>query len=335
VPRGRRFSEEEKKIGVRCERREHARCRSYWGRVPCRCVCHAGAAAPARPEEAVDDALLAAGSYVALGLTPIPIRREDKRPAIDWKEWQGVRLVDRDWNEVDRYLHRWWGRPDPYNVGVLTGAEIPLDETTTSLLVVVDVDDAEARELVERTCGWPTTPTVRTSKGWHLWFRHRDPHGNRARVADVGLDVRGVGGYVLAPPSVHPSGHVYSWDVGISWRYDDRDGLWPPAPMPGELAYLLWPPRPAVAGDRTLAADASDRYVEAALERELSAVRSAPVGARNETLNRAVFSIWRFVSDGRLDEEVVVREFAFAARACGLEDREAATTIRSARNGRG
>jgi hypothetical protein len=278
-------------------------------------------------------ALLAAGALAACGLMPIPLN--GKRPAIPWKGLQGRVLADRDWDEADRYLHSWWGGARLYNLGVLTGGKIWIDSEQTRHLVVVDVDDQQARETIERTCGWPQTPTVRTSHGWHLWFTYREPVGNRARVNDVGLDVRGVGGYVVCPPSIHPSGHVYSWDVGISWQYDDRDGLWPPAPMPLELAELLWPHRPAVDGRGAAAPILTDAYVQAALENEVASVRTASVGARNATLNRAVFAIWRFVTDGRLDEEYVVREFAFAARACGLEDREAAATIKSARNGRG
>jgi Bifunctional DNA primase/polymerase, N-terminal len=167
-----------------------------------------------------------------------------------------------------------------------------------------------------------------------LWFTYDEPVGNRAKVNDVGLDVRGVGGYVVVPPSVHPSGHVYSWEVGISWAEDDRVGMWPPAPMPLELAELLWPTRPAVSGNGKLAPLLTDHYVQAALDREVAAVRSASVGSRNDTLNRAVYAVWRFVTQGRLDEEVVVREFAYAARACGLEDQEAAATIQSAIAGR-
>ena len=233
--------------------------------------------------------LLAAGSYVALGLTPIPLRPGDKRPKIDWKKMQDVRLVDRDWDEVDQYLHHHWDRPDPYNIGVLTGAEIYLDETTTSRLVVVDVDDDDARALVERSCGWPTTPTVRTSKGWHLWFHHHDPVGNRAKVADVGLDVRGRGGYVVVPPSIHPAGHVYSWDVGISWHEDDRVGMWPPAPMPMELAELLWKVRPATNGNGALAPIYTTKYVDVVLEREVATMISASVGAAttNSTARRS------------------------------------------------
>ena len=32
---------------------------------------------------------------------------------------------------------------------------------------------------------------------------------------EKGIDVRADGGYVLAPPSIHPSGHVYTWDLTL------------------------------------------------------------------------------------------------------------------------
>jgi hypothetical protein len=109
--------------------------------------------------------------------------------------------------------------------------------------------------------------------------------------------------------------------------------MWPPIVLPDELHQLLWPARkltPTGAAPTIL----TDGYVRAAFEREVAAVRSASSGARNDTLNRSVFAVWRFVTQGRLDEEVVVREFAYAARACGLDDLEAAATIKSAREGR-
>jgi Bifunctional DNA primase/polymerase, N-terminal len=275
--------------------------------------------------------LLAAGSLTACGLMPIPLR--GKRPAIDWKKLQGVRLVDRDWDEADRYLHSWWGREHPYNLGVLTGGEVFLDETRTSRLVVVDVDDPEARELLERTCGWPLTPTVRTSKGWHLWFTHDRPT-NRAKVGGVSLDVRGAGGYVVAPPSVHPSGHVYSWNIGISWHEDDRTGMWPPAPLPIELAELLWPARPAVDGDGALAPIHTRKYVEIALEREVAAVSSTTEGARNDQLNRSAFALARFVREGQLPAASYVEHLMVAALRTGLPEPEIRRTLASALNGR-
>jgi Bifunctional DNA primase/polymerase, N-terminal len=278
--------------------------------------------------------LLAAGSYVACGLTPIALRHRDKRPAIDWKKMQGVRLVERDWDEVDRYLHSWWDRPDPYNVGVLTGAEIYLDETTTSRPVVVDVDDDAARALVERTCDWPKTPTVRTAHGWHLWLHHHDAVGNRAKVPDVGLDVRGLGGYCVCPPSIHPSGREYEWDVGISWREDDRHGIWPPAPMPMDLAELLWPARPAVNGNGALAPILTDRYVQVALEQEVATVISASEGTRNDQLNRSAYALARLVRGGHLSPEVFVSELTSAALATGLGEGEVRKTLASALRGR-
>jgi hypothetical protein len=266
--------------------------------------------------------LLAAQRLLACGCNVIPLRPGDKTPAIGWKPMQSTRLIERDWDEVDRYLHSWWGNED-HGLGVVTGA--------VSEIVVVDVDSDDARELVERTCGWPRTVTTKTAKGAHLWFRHPgEATRNGVRRAESALDVRGDGGYVVVPPSVHPSGFEYRWTVS---PFTFSGGMWPPIVLPDELHQLLWPARkltPTGAAPTIL----TDGYVRAAFEREVAAVRSASSGARNDTLNRSVFAVWRFVTQGRLDEEVVVREFAYAARACGLDDLEAAATIKSAREGR-
>lgn len=276
--------------------------------------------------------LLAAGSLTACGLMPIPLKRGDKRPAIDWKPLQGQALADRDWNEADRYILRWWGGPDLYNLGVLTGADVFIDQERTRHLVVVDVDDQDARDLVERTCGWPLTPTVCTSHGWHLWFLHDEPVGNRAGVNGVGLDVRGVGGYVVVPPSIHPSGHAYSWDVGISWHEDDRVGMWPPAPMPHDLAELLWPPKPS--RPHTPPTIHTTKYIDAAVERETAAVSSATEGGRNDSLNRAAYALARFVHEGQLPAADYVSELTAAALHAGLGEAEIRRTLASALQGR-
>lgn len=269
--------------------------------------------------------VLAAGTYVAIGLSPFPIEHRSKRPAVRWRELVGKRLIDeRSFEELDRYILGWWAREEPFNIGIPTGVEIYLDEERTAPLVVVDVDEEAARQRVELACGWPViTPTVRTGKGYHLWFTLDRPVGNRAKVADVGLDVRGLGGYVLAPPSVHPDGHAYEWVI------PPRD-LWPPTPMPRELAELIWPPRPKPKPRSLLRPPGrAARALEAAVER----VRSAPEGTRNDTLNRAAYSLARFVRSGELSAREVGEALLAAALGAGLPQAEAERTIISGLRG--
>ena len=57
-----------------------------------------------------------------------------------------------------------------------------------------------------------TLPTARTGRGWHVYFRSAVPLRTK-KQADG--ELRGEGGYVLLPPSVHPSGHVYEWVVPL------------------------------------------------------------------------------------------------------------------------
>jgi Bifunctional DNA primase/polymerase, N-terminal len=83
---------------------------------------------------------------------------------------------------------------------------------------------------------WPATTWIATpSGGYHLWFR-QPPIRNSAGLLGPGIDVRGVGGYVLCPGSV-VGGRVYE-------LLDDS----PPAPLPLWLARRLAPkpqsPRP-------------------------------------------------------------------------------------------
>jgi hypothetical protein len=67
-------------------------------------------------------------------------------------------------------------------------------------IVVADYDKGEIPEIL--------TPTVRTSRGAHFYFSTSE--ALRIEHHDQG-ELRGLGGYVVAPPSVHPSGHVYEW----------------------------------------------------------------------------------------------------------------------------
>lgn len=154
--------------------------------------------------------------YLALGWSVIPLGR-DKRPLIRWEPYQQRRPTPEE-------LVEWRRRFPGANIGIVTGA--------VSGLVVLDEDGPEAQEAL-RGRALPPTPTVRTGKGYHRYFAHPGrPVGNAVRLV-VGLDVRADGGYVMAPPSLHPSGRRYEWVDGLSpWDV-------PLAPLPGWVLELL------------------------------------------------------------------------------------------------
>jgi hypothetical protein len=183
------------------------------------------------------DPLTTARRFAALGLSVIPVPRpvpgispgnpgDGKVPAIAWKDFQQRRATDDE-------LIEWFGR-EPYNIAVVTGA--------ISDVVVIDADDPRA--LAWCTGHLKYTPwQTRTSRGFHLWYRYPSPAvhvGNRARLntrdGRLAIDVRGDGGYVIAPGSVHASGIVYGFAGDWTIPRERVPIFWP--------GWIKRPPRP-------------------------------------------------------------------------------------------
>jgi len=140
----------------------------------------------------------AAPAYAGYGLPVFPVAARTKAPATK----RG--FYDASLNPAA--IERWW-RAQDYNIGIPTGAP--------SGVWVLDIDGDEGREslaaLQEKHGALPATVTSVTARGPHLWFAYTGPVPcSTARVAP-GVDVKGDGGYAIAPPSVHPTGHVYHW----------------------------------------------------------------------------------------------------------------------------
>lgn len=108
-------------------------------------------------------------------------------------------------------ITQWWSDWPDANISLVTGSR--------SGLVALDIDrrhdgDDTLAEL-ERKYG-PLPDTVRnlTGGGWHELFAYPDvPVKSKANLAP-GVDVRGDGGYIVAPPSRHANGQTYGWEVG-------------------------------------------------------------------------------------------------------------------------
>lgn len=139
----------------------------------------------------------AALGYAARGWAVFPLRPRDKTPACA----HGVRDATTDIERIRRY----WLHVPAANVGIATGA--------ASGFWVLDVDGPEAAAwLAERYPPLPATRAQVTARGRHLLFVVPGVTiRNSAGRLGPGLDVRGEGGYIVAAPSVHPSGHVYAW----------------------------------------------------------------------------------------------------------------------------
>ena len=59
----------------------------------------------------------------------------------------------------------------------------------------------------------PTREAITGGGGRHLWFKYTGPIQSTAAKIAPGIDTRGDGGYVIAPPSIHESGRAYVWSV--------------------------------------------------------------------------------------------------------------------------
>jgi putative DNA primase/helicase len=99
----------------------------------------------------------------------------------------------------------WWGACPMANIGVA----VPLG------IVAVDIDGPDGvNALRARGYALPETATVETGRGRHYLYRTTEPIGPKTAVLPK-VDLRGPGSYLVAPPSLHPSGRRYRWLRGL------------------------------------------------------------------------------------------------------------------------
>jgi len=146
------------------------------------------------------------------GLCVIPLSPRSKVPCIGWSKYQTEKPTDDD-------LKRWFADFPERNLGIVTGAG--------SGVVVLDVDKPDAFHME-----MPKTPTAKTGKGFHYYFKHPGFDVGNA-VLPFG-DLRGDGGLVVAPPSLHPGGSTYTWICS----FNDS----PLAELPREIIDLTFKP---------------------------------------------------------------------------------------------
>lgn len=215
----------------------------------------------------------------------------------------------------DAIIRSWWERA-PYNLGIRTGA--------VSGIVVLDVDPPDGFTSLARLEAQhgrlPWGARVSTPRrGLHIYFAHPGGHfPNSAGKLGKGLDVRGDGGYVVAPPSVLTGGGGYRWT---------GTGALPPCPLRPPA-----PPQRPQTSPRPLVVVPGGRYAQAALRGELERVRLASVGQRNHTLYLAALKMGSLVGAGALDGGFAARALLDVALEAGLGEKESRATILSGLN---
>ena len=219
----------------------------------------------------------------------------------------------------------WWTRHPQANIGLATGHTFD----------VLDVDGPAGARVIQElaaTYGLESSgPLVRTGGGgWHYYLASTGLGNVQPRDLEH-VDWRGWGGYVVAPPSSHPSGHRYQWVPG-------RDIDAPPGQVPAVLLERLQPrqrqrptsPVPLPALDD----GPGDRYARAALAEEVARIAAAPRGERNRQLWESTRNLYNLVAAGALDPREVDHGLLTAAERCGLLTDEPRQTRRTLASGR-
>ncbi len=151
----------------------------------------------------------AAIQYARIGWKVFPVTKH-KRPLTD----NGFKDATTDVAKI----RRWWKKFPEANIGIATGQ--------ASKIIVLDVDNkgegaaSTIRKLIQDKGEFPQSIVAQSGGGgFHFYFSMREEEtiANATNLFELeGLDVRGDGGYIIVPPSIHDSGNAYLWG-------DDQD----------------------------------------------------------------------------------------------------------------
>jgi hypothetical protein len=147
----------------------------------------------AKAEQNDNPVIAAALDFHRRGWCVIPVLAANKKSSISWKLYQTTRPSESQ-------VRKWFGAGKS-NIGLICGA-------VSGGLTVLDFDDAGLYRAwaADHPDLAATLPTVRTDRGYHVYCR-----SGLAKSKQLdGIDLK-ASGYVLAPPSIHPSGSSYRW----------------------------------------------------------------------------------------------------------------------------
>ncbi|RGV96539.1 hypothetical protein DWV97_08045 [Ruminococcus sp. AF14-10] len=208
-----------------------------------------------------NDTKEAALKYAAIGIAVFPVippigneKSAGKKPYIS--NWQNEATTSKE------KIIEWWTKWPDANIGIVTGRK------SDGLVVIdLDIDDNKGINGYEVLKEWQrghgnlpeTWQSITGRGGYHLFYYDSVPHKSRVGIYE-GVDIRGEGGYVIAPPSIHANGHRYEWEQwkedgvgiakvndrvlsfikGLEHHYEEKQGFKEPETIPeGERVNIL------------------------------------------------------------------------------------------------
>ncbi|MGC9123549.1 MAG: bifunctional DNA primase/polymerase [Thermoplasmata archaeon] len=146
-----------------------------------------------------------------LGFSVIPLKEKSKTPLEKWEEFQNRRATEQE-------LHKWFDN-GKNNIAVITGK-------VSGNLIVIDFDNLDILPFIIDDIQniAKETMIVRTGKGIHIYFKCNEKYLATKKFENLKIDIKGEGGYVVAPPSIHPSGAVYTFEGANQVKYNEKMG---------------------------------------------------------------------------------------------------------------
>ena len=146
--------------------------------------------------------------YAEMGLAVFPLACRDKVPAVV----DGCKAATTERTTIER----WWDKNPQYNIGIATG-----NKSSGLVVIDLDVDKNKGIDGYDVLRDWQnkhgklpeTWQSITGRGGYHYFYKDAIVHSNRVGLYE-GVDIRGEGGYIVAPSSVHPNGNIYEWEQG-------------------------------------------------------------------------------------------------------------------------
>ena len=260
------------------------------------------------------------------GWSIIPIPYKQKQARLPWKAFQSRRPTMKE-------VKSWFEHIS--NIAIVTG-------DVSHRLLVIDFDNPDLYSIwyeQNQIDSW----SVISGKGIHVYFRlapgEEPPLNGKFLINGQGAgDIRYNGGYVLAPPSVHPNGQVYRWcSTGsslVSLRFEDLN-LTRPAAKPAHA-----PGRPKQRQEHSSAGAFAGvpayvknpkAYAKAGLDREIQNILGSTAGEdRNIKLFNAAWKLHRYAAFIDGGDSAIERTLTEIGQRIGLPLPEVQRTIQSA-----